>query len=95
MVLDRLEGTYPNGNVFRRSKEPVNQDTHERGVKAELSGEVSQDGICHTLRHYNGTNGDAYVGLAWVTRIQFSLVMAYRRQDHRTAIEGYTAQSTQ
>jgi hypothetical protein len=27
-----------------------------------LSREVGQDGICHALRHHNGTNGDTYIG---------------------------------
>jgi hypothetical protein len=40
MFLDWLEGTYPNGDIFRRSKEPVNQDTYERGVKTELGWEI-------------------------------------------------------
>ena len=53
-------GTYTNGNIFRSSKEPIDQDAHEGRVQAILDIEVGELGISHTLRYDNCTDSNAW-----------------------------------
>lgn len=46
-----------NGDVFRRSEEPVDEDTHEGRIETEFHGQIGQFGVGHTLRYNNSTNG--------------------------------------
>jgi hypothetical protein len=50
---------YSNSNVLGCCKEPVNENTHEGGVKTEFNRQCSKLGVSHALRHDDSTNGDA------------------------------------
>lgn len=41
--------TNTNGNILGGSKEPVDQDTHKRGIETEFDGQGSKFGVRHTL----------------------------------------------
>ena len=49
---------YADGDILGGREEPVDQDTHKGRVETEFWGQFSELGICHTLRHDNGTDGD-------------------------------------
>lgn len=52
--------SYADGDIFRCSKEPVDENAHERGVESELRRKTGQRRICHTLRDDHTANGDAF-----------------------------------
>lgn len=47
-------------DILGRGEEPINQDTHERGVKTELNIEFCKFGIGHSLRDNHSTNRDTW-----------------------------------
>lgn len=76
LVVRRWKGgqfTYTNGDILGGGKEPVNQDTHEGGVKAEFDRKLRQLCICHTLRDDDGTDSNTYhVSMLCLLRPLFS-----------------------
>lgn len=53
--------SYPNSNILGGSEEPIDQDTHERGVQAILNGDFSKNRISHRLRNDNSADS----GTCW------------------------------
>jgi hypothetical protein len=53
-----LGHTYSDSDILGSSKEPIDQDTHERRVETELHGQISQFSVGHTLRHDNRSHGN-------------------------------------
>jgi hypothetical protein len=56
-------GSYSDCDILGRRKEPIDEDAHERRIQPKLGEQISQEGICHTLWHDNGANGDALISL--------------------------------
>ena len=52
--------THADDDVFRSSKEPVQDGTGERGVKSIRGSELSQESIRHSLRDHYKPDGDAF-----------------------------------
>ena len=50
--------TYPDGDIFGGSEEPIDQDTHKGRIKAVFRGELGEGGVGHGLWDDDGTDGD-------------------------------------
>jgi len=62
---------YPNRDIFRRSKEPVDHHTHKRSVEAVFHRKLSKDRIGHSLGDNHGANGDTWEGGQYISEQLF------------------------
>ncbi len=85
-------GTDADGDVFRRSEKPVDQDPHKRRVETELWLQLCQEGIGHRLGNHDTAHGDAYSPTVSVVRGKDwrpTARMTHPQSDLRRATEYY------
>lgn len=56
--LSSRVATYADGDILGSSEEPVDNDTHERGVETELGIELGEQGVGHALGNNDSADSD-------------------------------------